>query len=83
MWVAALCIERRTVPAVPLELVLALVHCELQSLDSRSRDVWIAATQVQLLLAEPGESLANRASSDQQAVLQLSTANPADSQHIT
>lgn len=83
MWIAVLCIERGTVPAVPLELVLALVHCELEPLNSGSSDVRIAATQVQLFLAESGVRLAHCASGHQQAVLQVSTANPAQHENLT
>lgn len=59
MWVAVLPLQRRTVPAVLLELKLALVNGQLKSLNGGHHDVRIAEAELQLLLAQSGEILTN------------------------
>lgn len=61
MRVAVLGRQDGAVPAVFLELELALVDGQLQPLDGRRHDVRIAETQLQLLLGQAGEIAADGA----------------------
>ena len=59
MRIAVFALQRRAVPAMFLELMLALFDGQLEALDSCSHHIRIAEAQFELLLVETGEVLAD------------------------
>jgi len=59
--IAVFALESRAVPAMFLELILALFDGQLEALDGGGHHIRIAEAQLQLLLTEAGEILADDA----------------------